>query len=297
MQGTRLGGSLRPCTSLLHASLSHRTSSLPLFHFGNRSLVSSSVFRGENRHGNSEGIIIRKVSEHRVWPRGDAERALGLGLRRHLGVVAAKRSFLTELQSIKDEADAAGPLDFESPLEVVLYPDPRLRAKNKLINVFDEKLQQLVNEMFDIMYKTDGVGLAAPQVGVNVRLMVYNPVGERGKGEEYVLVNPRIVKFGKTRDVFDEGCLSFPVIEGGPDQAPTIEAAVERPKSVRIDAQDIKGKKFSISLKEWQARIFQHEYDHLEGTLYFDRMTPEVLDTIRPELEVRFYHSNIVFYN
>jgi peptide deformylase len=71
------------------------------------------------------------------------------------------------------------------------------------------------------------VGLAAPQVGVNVRLMVYNPVGERGSGEEYVLVNPRIVKYGKTRDVFDEGCLSFPVIERGSNQAPTIEAAVE----------------------------------------------------------------------
>jgi peptide deformylase len=60
-----------------------------------------------------------------------------------------------------------------------------------------------------------------------VRLMVYNPAGERGSGKEYVLVNPRIVKFGKTRDLFDEGCLSFPVIERGPDQAPTIEAEVE----------------------------------------------------------------------
>lgn len=71
------------------------------------------------------------------------------------------------------------------------------------------------------------MGLAAPQVGVNVRLMVYNPVGERGAGDEYVLVNPRIVKYGKTRDLFDEGCLSFPVIEPAPRQAPTIEASVE----------------------------------------------------------------------
>lgn len=71
--------------------------------------------------------------------------------------------------------------------------------------------------MFDIMYQADGVGLTAPQAGVNVRLMVYNPVGERGSGEEYVLVNPRIVKYGKIRDVFDEGCLSFPVIESGPN--------------------------------------------------------------------------------
>ncbi|CAI7787613.1 unnamed protein product, partial [Closterium sp. NIES-54] len=102
--------------------------------------------------------------------------------------------------------------------------------------------------------RTEGVGLSAPQVGVNVRLMVYNPVGERGKGVEMVLVNPRIVKYAKARDVIEEGCLSFP----------KIYADVERPMGVKVDAQDINGRKFSISLKEWQARIFQHEYDHLE---------------------------------
>ncbi|CAK9882938.1 unnamed protein product, partial [Sphagnum jensenii] len=185
----------------------------------------------------------------------------------------------------KSNPEDAGQIEYESPLQVVLYPDPRLRAKNKIINVFDEKLQQLVQEMFDIMYKTDGVGLAAPQVGVNVRLMVYNPVGERGQGEEYVLVNPQIVKYGKNQDVFAEGCLSFPTFGSDPKKAPTIEADVERPKSVRVEAQDIKGKKFAMTLKEWQARIFQHEYDHLEGTLYFDRMSPEVLDSIQLDLK------------
>lgn len=71
------------------------------------------------------------------------------------------------------------------------------------------------------------MGLAAPQVGVNVRLMVYNPVGERGQGEEYVLVNPQIVKYGKNQDVFAEGCLSFPTFGSDPKKAPTIEADVE----------------------------------------------------------------------
>lgn len=71
------------------------------------------------------------------------------------------------------------------------------------------------------------MGLAAPQVGVNVRLMVYNPTGERGQGEEYILVNPRIVKYGKTRDLFTEGCLSFPTTDGDPTNSPTIEAEVE----------------------------------------------------------------------
>lgn len=289
MQGT-VGGSWRPCTALLHQSgfcvakgLGFaRFSSFPDLH---RRWYRSHVQEDVRRCGVCSS----------VWDQTEMKK-LGVGFeawrerlpRRELlsTVVAARRSVLHELQSLRnDEADYSGQIEYESPLQVVLYPDPRLRAKNKIINVFDEKLQQLVQEMFDIMYKTDGVGLAAPQVGVNVRLMVYNPVGERGQGEEYVLVNPQIVKYGKNQDVFAEGCLSFPTFGSDPKKAPTIEADVERPKSVRVEAQDIKGKKFAMTLKEWQARIFQHEYDHLEGTLYFDRMSPEVLDSIQLDLK------------
>ncbi|KAL3678199.1 hypothetical protein R1sor_021155 [Riccia sorocarpa] len=209
------------------------------------------------------------------------QNGLGLGLNNRdnegesLLLAQARRGFLTELQSLKEEAESpSGPVEFESPLGVILYPDPRLRAKNKRITVFDEKLQALVAEMFDVMYKTDGVGLSAPQVGVNVQMMLYNPEGERGKGQEYVLVNPKIVKYSKQRDVFREGCLSFP----------KLEADVERPLNVRVEAQDVKGKKFAISLRGWQARIFQHEYDHLEGILFHDRMTPEAANSILPGL-------------
>uniref|UniRef100_A0A0D6R891 Peptide deformylase n=2 Tax=Araucaria cunninghamii TaxID=56994 RepID=A0A0D6R891_ARACU len=166
-------------------------------------------------------------------------------------------------------------LEYESPLEIIEYPDPRLRAKNKLINRFDEKLKQLVDEMFDLMYKTDGVGLSAPQVGINVQLMVFNPAGERGKGEEIVLVNPIIYKYSKKREVFTEGCLSFP----------EIYADVERPLTVKIEAQNITGKKFTLRLEEFPARIFQHEYDHLQGVLFFERMQPEILETIIPQLQ------------
>ncbi|BBN12537.1 peptide deformylase [Marchantia polymorpha subsp. ruderalis] len=209
------------------------------------------------------------------------QNGLGLGLQtqvkdgRDLLVPSARRGFLTELQSLREETEnPPGPVEFESPLGVILYPDPRLRKKNKKISVFDERLQELVTEMFDVMYKTDGVGLSAPQVGVNVQLMLYNPEGERGKGQEYVLVNPKIVKYSKQRDIFKEGCLSFP----------ELEADVERPLNVRVEAQDVKGKKFAISLKGWQARIFQHEYDHLEGILFHDRMTTEAVSTILPGL-------------
>ncbi|KAE8021527.1 hypothetical protein FH972_007410 [Carpinus fangiana] len=183
----------------------------------------------------------------------------------------AKRGF-----SFKDD-EVASPDDlrFEAPLRIVEYPDPILRAKNKRIDSFDDNLKKLVDEMFDVMYKTDGIGLSAPQVGINVQLMVFNPVGERGEGEEIVLVNPRVNRYSKKMVLFNEGCLSFP----------QIYADVERPESVKIDARDVKGARFTVSLSGLPARIFQHEFDHLQGTLFFDRMTDEVLDSIRVQLQ------------
>ncbi|KAK9061712.1 hypothetical protein SSX86_018895 [Deinandra increscens subsp. villosa] len=227
----------------------------------------------------------------------------------------AKRGLLQ-----KNEEEAASPADmhFEAPLKIVLYPDPKLRAKNKRVVTFDENLKKLVDEMFDVMYKsmnniclftelkalgsphpklelmfsltkpcylqeyeqylfvyrTEGIGLSAPQVGVNVQLMVFNPVGERGEGEEIVLVNPRVIKSSKKLVPFTEGCLSFP----------GINADVVRPEAVKVDAQDISGANFSVSLSRLPSRVFQHEFDHLEGVLFFDRMTAEVVDSIRAEL-------------
>ncbi|CAN7068152.1 hypothetical protein BRARA_J02006 [Brassica rapa] len=175
----------------------------------------------------------------------------------------------------ESEIASASDLQFETPLKIVEYPDPILRAKSKRIGVFDENLKNLADAMFDVMYKTDGIGLSAPQVGLNVQLMVFNPAGESGEGEEIVLVNPKINKYSDKLVPFNEGCLSFP----------GIYADVVRPQSVKIDARDITGARFSISLSRLPARIFQHEYDHLEGVLFFDRMTDDVLDTIREELE------------
>ncbi|KAI3908628.1 hypothetical protein MKW92_042381 [Papaver armeniacum] len=183
----------------------------------------------------------------------------------------AKRRFTSK------EVEVASPSDllFESPLKIVEYPDPILRAANKKIDTFDDNLKKLADEMFDIMYKTDGIGLSAPQVGINVQLMVFNPEGERGIGDEIVLVNPRISKVSQKKVHFEEGCLSFP----------GIYADVERPESVKIDARDISGERFTISLSKLPARIFQHEFDHLEGTLFFDRMTEDVIDSIRAQLQ------------
>ncbi|KAJ1412174.1 Peptide deformylase, partial [Sesbania bispinosa] len=173
------------------------------------------------------------------------------------------------------ELASPGDLEYEAPLKIVEYPDPKLRARNKRIATFDDNLKKLVHEMFDVMYKTDGIGLSAPQVGVNVQLMVFNPVGERGEGEEIVLINPRVRKYSKKLIPYNEGCLSFP----------GICADVKRPESVKIDALDINGTRFSINLSELPSRIFQHEFDHLQGILFFDRMTEEVLDSIRGQLQ------------
>jgi len=123
---------------------------------------------------------------------------------------AKKGGFMAEMEEIKEEEGFA--VEFTLPLSVQKYPHKSLRAKNKIIGVFDDELAKLSAAMFKLMYETDGVGLAAPQVGVNYRMMVYNEAGVAGEGKEVTLVNPKIVKFAKQKDLFEEGCLSFPKI-------------------------------------------------------------------------------------
>jgi len=131
---------------------------------------------------------------------------------------SAKKGFLfSEVEDVRqgggaDGARASGKQSvvWSGPLSVQKYPAPCLRAKNAPVEVFDEALERLSKEMFKVMYETVGCGLAAPQVGVNYRMMVYNEAGEPGRGKEVVLCNPKIVKFSKEKDLFEEGCLSFP---------------------------------------------------------------------------------------
>ena len=118
------------------------------------------------------------------------------------------------------------------------------------------------------------MGLAAPQVGVNVRLMVFNESGKRGAGSEVILVNPEIVASSTVTELDVEGCLSFP----------TIYADVERPRDITVKAVNERGEPVSLSLTGFAARVFQHEYDHLTGTLYHDRMKPAALKTVREAL-------------
>jgi len=162
-------------------------------------------------------------------------------------------------------------------LRIVKYPHPSLRADNAEVALPDEQdsIMKLAKEMLKVMYAAEGVGLAAPQVGVNKRLMVYNPTGDSKKWlEETILVNPRIVEFSDAKDEEIEGCLSFPGMQG----------EVIRSKWIKVEALTPKGRKVKKKFKGWEARIFQHEYDHLDGTVYTDRLKEETKEKVQPRL-------------
>jgi len=146
--------------------------------------------------------------------------------------------------------------------DVTLYPAPVLRKPAEAIESFDQELEDVVRAMFERMYASSGIGLAAPQVGLRKRIMILNATGE--PGDEVILVNPRITeKFG-LETTFEEGCLSFP----------GIYAEVKRPLSCTVEAFGVDGKRFEETYHGLPSRIIQHEYDHLEGVLLVDRMSP-----------------------
>lgn len=148
-------------------------------------------------------------------------------------------------------------------MEVLVYPDPVLRRGGKTITVFDQELRLLAERMMEAMYAEGGVGLAAPQVGVEQKLLVLNPAGDRkDRSGELVLVNPKITR-KKGREFGEEGCLSFP----------GIQAEVERWVKITVTYQDLGGKEQQLEAEGWLARIVQHELDHLDGVLFVDRLT------------------------
>ncbi|KDD75090.1 polypeptide deformylase [Helicosporidium sp. ATCC 50920] len=168
-------------------------------------------------------------------------------------------------------------LEWKPPLKVITYPDPRLRAPNRTIETFDGTLERLASDMLDAMYQCvvhDGVGLAAPQVGVNVNMLVMNEAGTPEDGDEIVMVNPEIVELENDLESFEEGCLSFP----------GIYADVVRPSAVTVKAQDVAGVWKTHELDGFKARIFLHEMDHLQGILFHDRMEEEAMHGIEPDL-------------
>ena len=160
------------------------------------------------------------------------------------------------------------------PLSIIPHPHPTLRVCSRPIRRVDAQLRQIVAEMLDLMYEADGVGLAANQVNLPLRLFVANPTGNREEGEELVLLNPEI-QFPKGNETAQEGCLSLPGLYGN----------VKRPKSVRVSAYDLSGKSIETEVDGFLARVIQHENDHLNGVLFFDRMSEESKRDINDQIQ------------
>jgi peptide deformylase len=162
----------------------------------------------------------------------------------------------------------------QSPLRVVYYPHPTLRHESKPIKRVDADLVRVIREMFQLMYASRGIGLAANQVGLPLRLFVANLSAESGNGEEQVFINPVISKpKGNAED--EEGCLSFPELYG----------PVIRPKEVTVNAYNLRGEEINVGLSGMLARVVQHEYDHLDGVLFVDRMSSTAKAQAQPALD------------
>ena len=147
-------------------------------------------------------------------------------------------------------------------LTILKYPHPVLRQKAESITEFNQELAELAGDMADTMYDAPGVGLAANQVGVARRLIVYDPAPDPAQRNYQVLVNPEIVA-AEGEDYGDEGCLSVR----------EYCSEVKRAWKVVVKAQDLAGEPVTITVEDFPARVLQHEIDHLNGVLFIDRIS------------------------
>jgi peptide deformylase len=155
-------------------------------------------------------------------------------------------------------------------LEVRRYGDPVLRQKARAVAEVTPEIRALIDDMIETMHNEIGVGLAAPQVGIPLRLLVMDD----GKGRARAFVNPAITE-RRGAAVAEEGCLSIP----------GIFADVERSEWVRVEAADEDGKPVALELRGFPARVVQHEIDHLDGVLFVDRLPPVTRDRIKRRIQ------------
>lgn len=147
-------------------------------------------------------------------------------------------------------------------LAIVHYPDPVLRQAAEPVPAVDETVRAVAQRMLELMREAPGVGLAAPQVGLPWRMFVANPTGE--PEDDRVFINPTLHDPGTHSAAREEGCLSLPRVFG----------EITRPTAIAITATDEHGESFTLTSDELPARVWQHEYDHLDGVLILDRMRP-----------------------
>ena len=157
-------------------------------------------------------------------------------------------------------------------LEILEYPDPRLRTHAKPVTDFGPELQRQIDDMLETMYAAPGIGLAATQVDIHKRLIVIDVSEEND--QPIVLINAEVLEKRGVEEM-EEGCLSFP----------GVYAKVQRANEVKIKAQDRHGKEFEIDTGGLLAVCIQHELDHIEGKLFVDYLSPLKRDRIRKQLE------------
>jgi len=153
---------------------------------------------------------------------------------------------------------------------IVKYPEPVLQRPAAAVTEFNDELRALVNDMFDSMYAAQGIGLAAPQIGVPKRVTVIDLSFQKNPEEKLVLINPEIV-FKQGKQYGEEGCLSLP----------DIHEKVSRAAVVKVRAQDIEGEWRNYDAEELLSRAFQHEIDHLDGILFIYRVSALKRDLIQ----------------
>lgn len=149
-------------------------------------------------------------------------------------------------------------------LDIVAYPDPRLKEVCKPITEVTDEIRQLAADMIETMYAAPGVGLAAPQVGRNIRMLVMDPAMKDEEKKPRVLINPELTLSGEEVISEQEGCLSVPM---------NYRADVHRMSNVHLRAMDLDGNIIEEDLEDFPAIIIQHEYDHLDGILFIDKIS------------------------
>ena len=148
-------------------------------------------------------------------------------------------------------------------LKILTIPDPRLKYKSSVVEVFDKKLKKTVRDMYETLYASgNGIGLAAPQVDIRKRIVVID-LKEDGKSSPITFINPKIIKFSDEKFINQEGCLSVP----------EYYADVERAKEVEVEWFDDLGVKYKKILSGLLSICIQHEIDHLDGILFIDHLS------------------------
>lgn len=151
---------------------------------------------------------------------------------------------------------------------ILIYPEDCLKQVAKPVKIFDAELKALIQDMLDTMYDAPGVGLAAPQIGVSLRVAVtdvdWRSEEAGGQREHKVWINPEFLWKSENTEITEEGCLSLPDIYGD----------VERPNAVRLRWFDLEGKQYEEDFEGFQAVALQHEFDHLDGKVFIDYLSP-----------------------